>query len=91
MESVRVDLSAERYDQAIHGGLDELPILQEGGDLAVFVKPDCTEGGQAGVVITFTVALPDGTMARAQAVTTANLMEQIGQAITGWKMGGHIK
>ena len=32
--------------------------------------PGATQGGRPGVVVTFSVRLPDGSFARAQAVTT---------------------
>lgn len=91
MEHLHVSLSAEDFDKAIHGGLDDKPILPEAGDLAFYVKPNGTVGGRAVVAITFSVQLPDGTMARAQATTTAALIENLAAALRGWRLGDHIK
>jgi hypothetical protein len=91
MEGIVLRLDAAEFDKAVHGGLGRVRVLKERGDLAVYVKPDATEGGKAAAVITFTVELPDGTVARAQAVTTAALLEMVGGAIRGWKAGGHIQ
>lgn len=91
MESMNIALSGEKYDKAIHGGLDKLPVLPECGDLAVYIKPEATEKGNAGAVITFTVRLPDGSFARVQAATTAAMMITAGAAVRGWRDGGHIK
>lgn len=92
MEHLRVANSAVLFDRAVHGGLDgeTIPVLPDGGDLAVFVKPNATVGGRPGVVVTFTVRLPDGTMARAQSVTTLANFENVFAAIRGWKDGGHL-
>lgn len=90
MEHINIVLDSGKFDKAVHGGLDNNPVLKEGGDLAMYVKPRATVNGNAMVVITFTVQLPDGTLARAQAATTAALMEAAGRAIRGWKEGGHI-
>lgn len=90
MEYITCNLSAELFDKAVHGGLDDNPVLPEGRDLAIYVKPKATEGGKAGVVITFTVQLPDGTLARAQAVTTATILEDVSAVIRGWRQRGQI-
>lgn len=90
MERFDIALSAEKYDQTVRGGLDALPVLPEGGDLSAFVKPNATLAGNAMVVLTFTVRLPDGSVARAQAATTAALLEAAGIAIRGWREGGHL-
>lgn len=91
MEGIHMKLSAEDFDKAIHGGLDNLPVLPERGDMAVYVKPNATEKGNAMVAVTFTVQLPDGSFARVQAVTTAALFIAAGSAVKGWRDGGHIK
>lgn len=91
MEVVSISIDPEKFDQAIHGGFrDFLPVLPERGDLAMYVKPKATQGGNAGVCITFTVVLPDGQIARAQAVTTALALESALACIRGWRSGGHI-
>lgn len=91
MENVTVVIDAGKFDEAVRGGLpDGLPVLQEGRDLAVYVKPGATAGGKAAAVLTFTVQLPDGSFARAQAVTTLALLESLGMAAKGWREGGHV-
>lgn len=90
MENLRISLDPAAFDAAVHGD-GRVPVLPQVPDLAFYVKPEATLGGKAGVVITFTVKLPDGSFARAQAVTTAALMEQVGAAIRGWRSGGHIQ
>jgi hypothetical protein len=89
MEAVDVALSAEKFDAAVHGD-GVVPVLPECGDLAFYFKPGVTEGGNPGVVVTFTVQLPDGSQARAQAVTTLANFETVFACIRGWKSGGHL-
>lgn len=88
MESLNVKIDADLFDRAVHGGLDENPVLAEAGDLAIYAKPNATVQGNGMVVITFTVRCPDGTMARAQAVTTAKLFAFATGAVRGWVEGG---
>lgn len=90
MEGIKCEISAEKFDRAIRNVPGEIPVLAEGGDLAVYVKPKGTVEGKACAVITFTVQLPDGTKARAQATTTAALLKQVGLIMRGWEDGGHI-
>jgi hypothetical protein len=91
MEHIVVKIDPDAFDRSIrHPDQSGLPILAEGGDLAVYVKPGATTGGKAGAVLTFTVQLPDGSFARAQCVTTAALLETVGLAMKGWREGGHI-
>ncbi|MBA3481711.1 MAG: hypothetical protein H0T51_07840 [Pirellulales bacterium] len=89
MERIVVELDAAKYDAAIRGTPDK-PALPEYGDLAFYVKPGATAEGKAAVVVTFTVQLPDGSSARAQAVTTAALIESALGAFRGWREGGHL-
>lgn len=93
MEQITVILDAERFDKAVHGGLElspDLPVLPECGDLAFYVKPNATVGGKPMVVVTFTVKLPDGKFARAQATNTFANYELMANIMHGWKMGGHL-
>lgn len=90
MENLIIAIDPEKFDQAVHGGLDDLPVLPERGDLAVYMKPKATVNGNAMAVITFTVQLPDGSFARAQAATTAALLDTALSAVRGWREGGHI-
>lgn len=89
MEHVDCCLSPEKFDQAVHGnGVD--PVLPECGDLAFYFKPNATQGGKPAVVVTFTVQLPDGSLAKAQAVTTLANFESVAACVRGWKSGGHL-
>lgn len=90
MELATIEISPVKFDQALRGGLDDRRVLRECADLAIYFKPGATESGKAGAVITFTVLLPDGTFARAQAVTTAAMLESVGIAVRGWIDGGHL-
>lgn len=83
MEGIRVLLDAAEYDRITHGG------PPEAGDLVIAVKPKCTVGGKAGVVIGFTIEL-DGKKIPVQATTTAALLATVGRMLQGWKEGGHI-
>lgn len=90
MESLDLALNSEKFDKAIHGGLDEYPVLPSGSDLAVYFKPNATKNGNGMAVITFTVQLPDGSFARAQYSTTVALIETLGRAVKGRREGGHL-
>lgn len=90
MEPIVCSLSASDFDKAVHGGLDSNPVLPECGDLAIYVKPRATVEGRPMAVITFTVQLPDGSMARAQATTTTRLLEAVSSCVKGWREGGHL-
>jgi hypothetical protein len=74
---LRIEFDDERFDAAVHDG------LPEGGDLEAIVKDGATIDGAPAVCFTFTVELPDGTLARAQSVTTARLVCALGAAIKG--------
>jgi len=90
METLSIRIDADAFDKAIRTQPDGIPVLPDGADLRCFVKPNATVGGKAGVVLTFTVQLPDGTFARAQTVTTAANLELAGSVLKGWREGGHI-
>lgn len=68
METIDVNISAERFDTVLEDG------LSESGDLELAVKPDATKGGNPAVCITFTVATGVG-FKRAQAVTTLRALK----------------
>ena len=90
MEHVKIELSDQAFDAAVHGPQEGQPSLPEGGDMAIYVKRNATVGGNAMAVITFTVQLPDGTLRRAQCPTTvANLINAL-SILKGWKDGGHL-
>ena len=89
MNNIDCQLSPEMFDRAVHGGIDH-PVLPENGDLAVYIKPHATVGDRPMVAITFTVQLPDGSLARAQAVTTLALFDLVFACIEGWRQGGYL-
>lgn len=91
MEHLQIALDSERFDKAVHGGLDCYRVLPEYGDLAIYVKPGATLRGRPMAVFTFTVQLPDGTRFRAQAVTTLTNLKNALHAIQGWESGGHLE
>lgn len=67
MEKIEVlldDGTGRAFDAALQG------TLPEAGDLCIITKDRATEGGNPGALLTFTVGLPDGKFARAQAVAT---------------------
>lgn len=90
MELLKIELSPEKFDAAVHGPMDGQPSLPDAGDMAIYVKPGATEKGNAGAVVTFTVQLPNGSTRRAQCVTTvANLLNAL-SILRGWQEGGHL-
>lgn len=91
MESIQVALDSDLYDKAVHGGLDYKPVLREGGDLSLFVKTGATIGRKAMAVFTFTVQLPDGTLARAQCPTTVANLKNALAIIQGWESDGLLE
>lgn len=90
MENLTCELNTDKFDKAVNGGLDDKPVLREGCGLSIYIKPEATERGRPAVVITFTVELPDKSLARAQCVTTAALLETVVRTIQGWRAGGHL-
>jgi hypothetical protein len=89
VEHLTCKLDPEAFDAAVHGRPGEV-VLPEGGDLAFVFKPNATEGGNPGLVVTFTVQLPDGTTARAQAVTTLANFELAAGIVRGWRARGDL-
>jgi hypothetical protein len=75
MEALKIEFDDERFDEVVHNS------LREAGDLEVIVRDGATIDGAPAVCFTFTVGLPDGTRARAQAVATARLACALGAAI----------
>ena len=69
LEHVKVNLAdTELFDELVHNS------LPEGGDLQIVTKDAATVGGKPCVCISFTVQLPDGSLGRAQCVTTLRNM-----------------
>lgn len=66
------------FDRFVHEG------LPEGQDLTLAIKARATAGGRPAVVLTWTVRLPDGSTARAQAVTTAGAFLALAAAVRGF-------
>lgn len=92
MTKIECRLSDEMFDKAVHGGLDDMSVLRDGGDLAIYVKKRATVNGNAAAVLTFTVELPNGGgLVRAQTVTTAALLENVLALLKGWREGGHLE
>lgn len=89
MEHITCKLDPEAFDAAVHGRPGE-GVLPEAGDLAIIFKPRVTEGGKPGLAVTFTVQLPDGTPARAQAVTTLSNFELVAGIVRGWQARGML-
>lgn len=75
MQVAQVVFEDARFDSVVKGG------LPEGGDLEFVLSEKRTVDGAPAVAITFTVELPDGTLARAQTVTTARLIATIGAMV----------
>lgn len=76
MEVLNIKLNdIDRFDEVISNS------LLEGGDLEIVTKDAGMESGRACVMLTFTVALPDGSRARAQSVTTMRMFRAIANAI----------
>lgn len=90
MEAVKIELSAEKFDAAVHGPDGGQPSLSEGGDMAIYVKKHATVGGNAMAVVTFSVQLPNGTIRRAQCPTTVNNLMSVLAILKGWHDGGHL-
>lgn len=65
------------FDEALKGTLPEC------GDIKIIVKHGAMQSGKSAVLVTFTVRLPDGTLQRVQAVTSAELFMQAGFAVKG--------
>ena len=55
--------------------------LPESGDLEIITLRSATQAGNTGVMLTFTVKLPNGSMQRVQAVTTMKLFTNAARAI----------
>lgn len=77
-EHVQVLLQDRDFDRLVHSG------LPEGGDLTIAVKERATKEGRAGVVVAFSVRLPDGSIGHAQAVTTLRNFLTAAAAIRGY-------
>lgn len=65
MEKFGIQLNdAQSFDAVLKGS------LPDGGDVTLITKDNATTGGNPAVMLTFSVQLPDGSMAIAQTVTT---------------------
>lgn len=90
MEMLKVALDAAKFDEAVRGTPGK-PVLPEGGDLAVYFRRAVTSEGRSGCVFTFTVQLPDGSLARAQAVATLRHIDMLAACVRGWRARGELE
>lgn len=72
---------AQQFDEAVHG--KDVRALPDGGDLQIITKDGATEQGRALACLTFTVQLPDGSLARAQTVTSVRNLVGAFHALLG--------
>jgi len=78
MEKVRLLLNdVAEYDKVIANS------LPEGGDLRIITKDVGMESGRASALFCFTVQLPDGTKATAQAAVTVNTLQTLAAGLNG--------
>lgn len=76
MEALRTKLNdVDRFDEVIRTSLPDC------GDMEIITKDAGMQSGRGIVMITFSVQLPDGTMARAQSVTTMRMFRAIALAV----------
>lgn len=79
MESIELRLGrSEIFDQLVHGGS-----LPECGNVVIATKDKGTDQGNPIVVIAFDVQLPDGSVRKAQTVTTVRLLQMTLAALRG--------
>lgn len=72
MESVKIvldDGTGERYDHALRDNT-----LQDSGQLQIITKDVATQEGNPGILLSFGVVLPDGSIKNAQTVVTARTL-----------------
>jgi len=75
MEKLELKLNKpDEWDDAIKTSLPDF------GDIEIITKHGVTKGGQAGVMLTFTVQLPNGERRRVQTVTTMSLFRTVTSA-----------
>lgn len=71
-ETFRLILNnSKRYDEVLDDS------LRQAGDVEIIVKHDAMMSGRAAVMVTLDVELPDGTIARAQGVTTMRIFRSL--------------
>lgn len=76
MESLIINLdNTAAFDDLVHNS------LKQASPITVCTKPDATESGRAGVVVSFLVEMPSGEVVRVQAVTTVRLFANAGRAV----------
>lgn len=82
------DMTVEHLNLVLDGGetFDRLlrEGLPEGGDLTVAAKPYATQQHSTAVLLSWTVKLPDGSLARVQAVTTAACFMAAARGLSGY-------
>lgn len=78
METLKLKFNkVDRFDEVLKNS------LRDCGDLEVITKDAGTITGRGIVMFTFTVELPDGTLRRAQTVTSMRNFRAIAAAVAG--------
>ena len=75
MENIKVTHNDLQFDFLVRRG------LPEGGDMEITIKENATQGGRPCAVITWSVQLPNGKTAIAQAVVPTRLLVMAGAAV----------
>ncbi len=76
MEQLKLKTNnVERFDEVIRDS------LRDCGDMEIVTKDAGMQSGRGIVMVTFTVELPDGTLRRAQSVTSMRMFRAIAHAI----------
>lgn len=83
MEHVELLLTDEAFDSLVHEG----SLAQAGASLKVAVKLRATQAGKAAVVLAWDAVLPDGSVRRVQAVTTADLFLGAAKGVAAYLEG----
>lgn len=73
------DGTGSEFDKRLQGE----GILRDGGDLTVVTKNEGTKAHRPIVLFTFTVELPDGSLAKAQTVITMRQFQSTAAVIKG--------
>lgn len=78
MEQIAIKLDdKEAFDRNLQNS------LPDGGDLKIITKDNATVGGNPAVMLIFSVRLPDGSLRKAQTVTTMKLLRTVLRALDG--------
>lgn len=88
MESIALSIDPTAFDRCLRA--TNPPSLKDAGDLAIYIKPKATTSLAPAAMLTFTVQLPDGTMARAQTVTTVECLKSALMMIQAFEAAGRF-